>query len=790
MAHEREAEAAGTSPSRKRARSRRGPISLLRAGTSSILFSTLICAPLAIGGVHEGVRLALFVACAVGLFLLLAERRAAHKPFPVTVPLLALGVAVAATALHLVPLPRGLLALLSPQAAATLDATLDSWRAHAITLDPPATWHELAKLGAYLAFFAVASTYASRTYRRRRLIVAVAGVTTLVAVIGLLQAVAGTNKILFFYTPEQEWAALVRGTFVNPNHFGALMCLGAPCALVVGLRERRSRAWAFAATAVINVAGVLSLSRGALVGLVVGQALAFLLDRRQAKMRAVRPSRGTAWALGLAVVCGVGAALAVAGEKVGPQIEALPGQIARNETKADVWAAALPLVANYPITGVGRGAFEQAFTRVSELAGRHRYPWIENIYLQTVVDWGVPIALVLCALAAWGLRLAVRRLANEPLAPGALAGLAALAVHEAVDFAIEIPGVAFPALAVLAVVFGHRLTDDVRGRHRAHARKVSFVVPVALLGASTIAFARPLADEDGARVRAIARDFGQPVERVLTTARAAASRHPASYFIFAVTAERLATEGHPETMRWLNRAIFLNPSYAPAHILAARVLARTGRKSQALLEYRLALRYAFYKRPVLEEIARIYPGIEDLVSATPHDARHLAMLGKWLRSKRRMADADRAYRELLSIAPTDVTALRSLVQLALQRRDAAAARRWVARLREQDRSPAAGRLEVRVHLLSGDASAAVRALDGLDHTAETFALEIDVATALARSGNLDQARRLLDRATQLYQPGPKDLARIHLARAEIEARAGNPHQANWERQTARRLTGQ
>src|SRR6187399_645179 len=80
-------------------------------------------AALAIGTVHAPTRTAVFLGSAALLLLVLVERLAGKKQVPVTIPTVALAVAATATALQLVPLPDGVVAVLSP-AAYTLGRAL------------------------------------------------------------------------------------------------------------------------------------------------------------------------------------------------------------------------------------------------------------------------------------------------------------------------------------------------------------------------------------------------------------------------------------------------------------------------------------------------------------------------------------------------------------------------------------------------------------------------------------------------------------------------------------------
>ncbi len=763
----------------------------LRIAAGVVLIVLVVGAPLAIGTVHDVTRAVAFSLCALALALTLLERLVAGKRFPVTIPLVALGAALLFTALQLVPLPRDTLAWLSPAAHDIFQATLADHGAHAISLDPSATLRELIKLGAYVAFFAAACTYASRPHRRRQLLLAVAGVSALVATIGLIQAATGTPRILFFYEPVAAWEALVRGTFVNSNHFAALMCLGAPCALVLGLREPRLRFFAFAATLVINVAVVLSLSRAGIVAALLGQAMLFTLDRLQL-------SRGDDWvrdrqsaraALAIVVVLGLGISAVVGASRLRPELARSQSELANPYSKINAWKRGAEVVWQYPWTGVGRGAFEHAFTQVDDRGGQQRYPWIENGYLQSAADFGVPAAVLLFLLAGWGAVLAFRRLDDDPLAVGALTGIVALGLQQGADFAVELPGVALPALAVLATLFGKRASEVESGRRRLAVPRVALAVPVALVVGVFLVQRVPSADEELATLMRAVRDPSVSTAEVLRLGVAARERHPAHAILHAVVGERLARERHPDTMAWLSDAMFLNPSHPAAHLMAAEVLAVTGRKTQALVEYKAAAVGARDPAEIWQVARRRFPDVAELLLATPATPRHRRILAGWLAETGKPEQAERAFLALLELAPGDVRAHRQLALLALARNDAAAAATRVDQLLALDQTPPSLHIAVRQRTTAGDHAGAAKLLDetGLTFSRETFDLELALAAALAAAARPDDARVRLDALARTHPLDRPARVRLHETLAELERGAGHEHQSKWHLEQAARL---
>jgi hypothetical protein len=659
-----------------------------------------------------------------------------------------------------------------------------------MTLDVGRTLAELAKLGAYAAFFAAAVTYASRPDRRRALVLAVAGVATLVAIIGLAQAALGTTRVLFFYDQQQQhWGPPVRGTFVNANNFGALMALGAASTLVLGLRERRWRFPALAATLIINLAVVFSLSRSGIAGTMLAQLLTFALDRVQLWRSADQEGARRRSAFLIVALALIALALVIGASRLRSEISKTTlAELDVPTSKYQAWRHATELVVDYPWVGVGRGAFDQAFTRVSEVSGKVRYPYVENSWLQVVVDWGVPAALLLFLLAGWSAVLALRRLGEDPLAIGAAAGLAALAVHDVVDFSVDIPGVALPALALLAVIFGRTTRDPERGRRRLLVHPVAYLAPASLVTVMALGAFFPTPSAEAEALAAVTRDPEVPVERVLMVARAAQRRHPSDYFLHALVAERLARDEHPSTIRWLNHAIYLNPRYPDTHVIAAELLARNGRKPQALLEYRTAAASARNPRDVWERVLARYPALDDLVAACPEDAGLLALLAKWLDGKGRALDAEAVYLRVMAMDPRQLRAASELASRAIARGDKDLAAQRVAAVLAIDDGPGPQLLRARERILAGDLDTAARILAHLlDRSAVGLEVELALCDALARAGRGEDGRNRLKNVERHWALDRAGRIRLHETRAEIERRDGNEHQYQWELEQVRRL---
>ena len=129
--------------------------------------------------------------------------------------------------------------------------------------------------------------------------------------------------------------------------------------------------------------------------------------------------------------------------------------------RLDGWRAALWMLEEEPVTGVGHGAYLPEYIPaktalldrgVAFLPGQTNpvFANAHNEYLETAAEWGIPGLLAL----AWGLwvLLGAARRAAERDRPLVWSGLAALAVLCTVYFPFRVALVAFPAILFLAWV--------------------------------------------------------------------------------------------------------------------------------------------------------------------------------------------------------------------------------------------------------------------------------------------------------------------------------------------------
>lgn len=491
-------------------------------------------------------------------------------------------VALAWTGLQLLPLPSSLVALLVPESLAAWqsNAPLYDERARSwipMSLDPGATRLEIAKGTSIVAVFLTARLFAA-SHQRVRALKAVAASAIALAVVAFAHKAAGATRVFGVYEPVYASTRLL-APLMNENHLGGFMVLTSP--ILVGLAvdadtiERRIR-WALGAS-ICALAGVLSFSRGALLGLAIGMGVfvvvfAWRLGRSH---RSILQSRVipilTLGCLGIAIL-----AIALDGSGLARELS----HRHNIAPKFGAAVAAVDLIASHPIAGVGRGAFSAAF--VDKLGTEKRYFHPENLPVQWTSEWGIPIALALLVVVVWSIWRGFRlKRSNAHL--GGLAGLVGIGTQNLVDFSLEIVGVAVVAAAVLGAV-----SDSVRVGFDAPLRKLCFAAGLscfvgAVLGASV----------HGGDVFTLERRALDALERedhdeVRDLVRRGLALHHSEPIFALVGAEVAVREGDANAGRWINRAQGLAPLWSAPHLLAARWLFSLGEEDQALIEIREA----------------------------------------------------------------------------------------------------------------------------------------------------------------------------------------------------------
>jgi O-antigen ligase len=150
--------------------------------------------------------------------------------------------------------------------------------------------------------------------------------------------------------------------------------------------------------------------------------------------------------------------------------------------RLDTWRQTLAMAGESPWLGQGMGSFHDAFPRYKQGYGFERVEHAENEYLEMLAEGGLVglglslLGVLLLVGAAWrGLRAAEADPVLRGLGVGALAGLAALSVHSAVDFNLRVPSNALVAAFLVA------LTAAASGTRPLRAPALVAVFPLGVL---------------------------------------------------------------------------------------------------------------------------------------------------------------------------------------------------------------------------------------------------------------------------------------------------------------------
>ncbi|MBE7450866.1 MAG: O-antigen ligase family protein [Kofleriaceae bacterium] len=690
-------------------------------------------------------------------------------------PLVALLAVIAAvTAAALVPLPemiadqvaRPRLELVHDHAAAFEEAR-PTWTV--ASYDPPATLVELAKLAGYVALAWLASRLAAERAARAWLATAVVGAPLLVGLVIAGHAALGADRLYgWFVSPVP---GQLPSPIINANHLAALAALACPLALGLGVHARgRPRLAALAAMLTLIAMAVGTGSRSGAVGLVAGllaTMTALVLLRRSQEPERRHPRLMTAMAL-IAVSCAVVLLVVFTGGTLSQEVQATQlAELGRERSKFQVWGLSLQLVQENPWLGIGRGAFETTFPRVG-VVGDTTYSHAESSFLQLVIEWGIPGALLVTALALAIARRAVRRGRHGPLEAGALGAVVSILVHDLADFSLELPVVAMAVIVASSLLLPVRLRASAASgpevRRSMIVRATLVVAGLAVIATAASSCGRS-AREDRDRIAAATGDR-------FALARAALRRHPADGLVAGHAAQALFAQRSPRTAHVASRALYLQPNHPGLHHLAARVLAASQRPRQAQVEFALALRWARRIDPILDDLLRVFPTAEDAARCLPLELRHVSRLRSAL-AQRERGDVTLAYlRRMVALFPTDLGAQLALAQQAIALGRPEEALGPAALVHDQRPSAASALALAQARAATGHPAEAIELLrraPPAENAGQTRLLAGVLSQLLHAQGDLLGARAVLLEAAARLQGHPGEEADLQRWLANVEA---------------------
>lgn len=388
-----------------------------------------------------------------------------------------IAVIVVAAAVQLLPLPPQVHSVVAP-------GSFEVWHppgvavaqvlgvgAHPISINPGATQSWIAWVSALvlLALVAIPAATVPRQARAVASILAASG--ALVAVYGIVARVA-FGPLVFGLVAVPTVAPF--GPFVSKNHFAGyvemagLLSLGLASGLAAPSKVPGSAlGWVasvnsppilmgYAGFCAAMLAVLVSLSRGGVIGLIGGIGIFFIV-----RAAIAHGKHGPVVRTLVAVVLSLFTLMLLLPSEAHDRFSSFIrlGDETSASLRVRVWRDSLYAFIHSPLFGYGAGTFADAIPRFKSASGLVRVEHAENDYIELLVELGLTgfVGTLLTSIA--GIRLAVagyrlgRHRLFRRLGPGAVAGLAALAIHGLFDFNLRIPSNAtlFTCLALLAV---------------------------------------------------------------------------------------------------------------------------------------------------------------------------------------------------------------------------------------------------------------------------------------------------------------------------------------------------
>jgi hypothetical protein len=767
---------------------------------------------LGLGALHTPVLVGVGVVVAIATVLLWYDAEPLDpRPAATTLVLVCAGLVVWSV-VQIVPLPRGLLAVIAPENADIWARCLTPLRQEgprfaSISLDPTATRVQILRGVVYLMAFAGALRVARRQEGVVFLERALVASSVVIAAAALMHPVLGAQKVFGLYEPGEKLGFDPHhlGPLLNLNHLAAYLNVGLFVAVqcVMERRDAIPRPLALVVTLLLGATVVWTGSRGGFGASVLGTFLAAMIvwaGRRSRRSQLLAPFAALVALVGSAVTL----SLTIFDDS---RAKFMHGDLF---AKIDLVRTSFGLLRDHGLVGIGRGAFESTFPKLWTFPEYYVNTHPENLVAQWTTEWGVPVAA--CGFVAIGWALRPRTALARSRAPaGAWAALVAVAAHNMVDFSSELPGVVIALAVCAAIVTGGAgaRTSSSRTPPDANAglaqawwrRPRAFVMGACAALACALAGTLPFTSDELYNEQRAFRDVG--LDRSMTRdafheqAKLAMLRHPAEPYLPFVGAVRAIVARDESVLPWAARALERRPVYGRVHLLIARSLFVRNR-SQARLEYRLACAQDSIECGLEESLPLVgeYDDAMELVPDGPRGPIVLAVLTDAL-GKRLPSTVVRLDRELLARDPMALGPVHRDAAFALQ--DVKNGEAWctpvgptpedrhdvllhcaadglaaAARLRATKPDQCDGyALDAELRVAIGEVEAGYGALDGaLDHVADRSACAQRLVSLALETHNGARVDAAIDRLLKLGCDLPSECVENLTFAASVEASRG------------------
>lgn len=296
---------------------------------------------------------------------------------------------------------------------------------------------ETLKALEYVLVFVTVAVALDADADQRPIRVALALVLGVVSVLAIAQEWFGAPSGIWFH---DRAVPRVAGPLEGPNQLAGFLGIALAMVSAYALRRGPSR-YELAALGLGAMTLVLTISRTGLIASTIGLVVVFAIGAGTSRRSALL-ALGGGFLAGLGAIALVGysathnfGGVGLLGHFSTAAEAEKPGTVGN---RSELWHAAFVLWRRHPLFGIGAGNFELELG----LAG---YPKLHthanSLYIQSLVEGGIPLALATLALALAPIVRFARGPFSEPLVAGAFAASIGLGLHQIFDLLVFYPKV-------------------------------------------------------------------------------------------------------------------------------------------------------------------------------------------------------------------------------------------------------------------------------------------------------------------------------------------------------------